>query len=166
MITGKIRLEQRLNPWKKGFKPSSLCPRCKQVNMLTFTGTRTEAGNHIYICDSCGGEVGSPTIYAYCEHEGDHNIIEKDVFYTPCFHGKCENISPGEGKFCTKFSPIKEGDADAKFRRHIEDTMIKTRVAEKQPPTLPAELGHGGMGGDLYTKLRRERLKRLETEKR
>ncbi|NVM57955.1 MAG: hypothetical protein HWN51_07545 [Desulfobacterales bacterium] len=62
------------------------------MNVLVFTGDRTEKGDHIYRCLSCRQNIGAPTDYAYCNKSGFPERIEKDVFYNECV--KCQFRKP------------------------------------------------------------------------
>lgn len=92
MRTNEFRPAFSVSPWVRGFQPPSKCPQCKRVNSLVFTGERTESGDHIYRCMTCGATVGAPTQYAYCDRSGFPERIEKDVFYTECV--KCPYRKP------------------------------------------------------------------------
>lgn len=89
------------SPWVRGFQPPSKCPFCRHINVLVFTGERTENGDHVYRCTYCNSTIGSPTMYGYCYKSGFPERLEKDTFYTECvscrFRGPIPSGRPGAG---------------------------------------------------------------------
>lgn len=150
-----------VHPWVKGFiPPAGQCPRCPS-KVITFTGERIDSMLHVYHCYPCGADFAVPTFYAICDY--DNSTLEKDIFYTPCIHGKCGHFKglPHNPTRCMHFRPAQAGDFDAKVEQALEASVIKFHEPEKQPYAEPTG---GGVNSDMLEKMRRDRLKRLEEE--
>lgn len=132
--------------------PPSKCPKCKGVHCLVYTGLRDRNGNHLYKCSRCGTGrelVSAPTFYAYCELDG--SVLEKDVFYTPCWDDRhrprCGGFRPmAENPLrCERFKPTGVGGLEPRDRRKVEETMERTKLS-------------------VLEEARREKMRRLEED--
>lgn len=145
------------DPWMKGFQPhEGVCPRCKRMGVLVYTGKLDQGGNHIYKCIACQADVGAPTMYATCDVDGF--TLVKDIFHTPprgmgCVSGLCPNYQPIApfNRRCVHFKPAGKGRVEGRDRRKIEDSMIQTHRIEEKPSE-----------DALYERMKAERLKKME----
>ena len=164
-------IRERVFPWRLGYRPPlSVCPTCGAKGLLTFTEQLTEDANHVYQCQACGADVGVVTMYAYCDHWEDY--LQKDQWFTPCIHGACphfEPVGPQNPTRCSHFKPVNRDTADDAFVRLI-DGMKSDRLKFDPGGAYREKSMVQGIGSEALeeslSKMKRERIRRLEKEDR